>query len=150
MQPLAYQIKQILDRLNTLEGNQNCKEYTLNGEGWYRIGEFNYNTGATGLISFNVIAGSNNSCGILKLSAIKGFDAFEFNKVSYMYIGTPLINKFRLVLKNYSICYIEVYKTGDTSITLQSKLANEIGIKLYEDLQEGNVPSDYIAKELNL
>ena len=150
MQPLAYQIKQILDRLNTLEGNQNCKEYTLNGEGWYRIGEFNYNTGATGLISFNVIAGSNNSCGILKLSAIKGFDAFEFNKVSYMYIGTPLINKFRLVLKNYSICYIEVYKTGDTSITLQAKLANEIGINLYENLQEGNVPSDYIAEELNL
>lgn len=102
------------------------------------------------MISFNVIAGSNNSCGILKLSAIKGFDAFEFNKVSYMYIGTPLINKFRLVLKNYSICYIEVYKTGDTSITLQAKLANEIGINLYENLQEGNVPSDYVARELNL
>ena len=150
MKPLAYQIKQILDRLNTLEGNQNCKEYTLNGEGWYRIGEFNYNKGAVALISFNVIASLNNSCGILKLSATKGFDAFDFNKVSYIYIGTPSINKFRLVLKNYSICYIEVYKTDDTPITLQSKLANEIGIKLYESSQEGNVPSDYTAKELNL
>lgn len=150
MQPLAYQIKQILDRLNTLEGNQNCKEYTLNGEGWYRIGEFNYNKGTAALISFNVVAVLNNSCGILRLSATKGFDAFDFNKVSYIYIGTPSINKFRLVLKNYNICYIEVYKTDDTPITLQSKLANEIGIKLYENSQAGNVPSDYTAKELNL
>ena len=150
MQPLTYQIKQILNRLDTLEDNQKYKEYTLNDEGWYRIGEFNYNLGATGLISFNVIASLNNSCGILGLSATKGFDAFDFNKVSYMYIGTPLINKFRLVLKNYSICYIEVYKTDDTPITLQSKLAHEIGIKLYESSHEGNVPSDYTAKELNL
>ena len=143
MKPLYTQYKEHINA-------KDYKEYSITNAGWYRIGEFNYNTGATGLISFNVIASSNNSCGILKLSAIKGFDAFEFNKVSYMYIGTPLINKFRLVLKNYSICYIEVYKTGDTSITLQAKLANEIGINLYENLQEGNVPSDYIAKELNL
>lgn len=150
MQPLAYQIKQLLNRIEELENNQKIKEYSLTNSGWYRIGEFNYDKGTAALISFNVIASLNNSCGILKLSATKGFDAFDFNKVSYVYIVTPSINKFRLVLKNYSICYIEVYKTDDTPITLQSKLANEIGIKLYEDLQEGNVPSDYIAKELNL
>ena len=143
MKPLYTKFKEHIN-------SKDYKEYSITNAGWYRIGEFNYNTGATGLISFNVIAGSNNSCGILKLSAVKGFDAFEFNKVSYMCIGTPLINKFRLVLKNYSICYIEVYKTGDTSITLQAKLANEIGINLYENLQEGNVPSDYVARELNL
>ena len=150
MQPLAYQIKQLLNRIEELENNQKIKEYSLTNSGWYRIGEFNYNKGTAALISFNVIAGLNNSCGILKLSATKGFDAFDFNKVSYIYLGTPSINKFRLVLKNYNICYIEVYKTDDTPITLQSKLANEIGINLYENLQEGNVPSDYVARELNL
>ena len=135
MQPLAYQIKQLLNRIEELENNQKIKEYSLTNSGWYRIGEFNYNKGTAALISFNVIAGLNNSCGILKLSATKGFDAFDFNKVSYIYIGTPSINKFRLVLKNYNICYIEVYKTDDTPITLQSKLANEIGIKLYENAE---------------
>lgn len=150
MQPLAYQIKQLLNRIEELENNQKIKEYSLTNSGWYRIGEFNYNKGTAALISFNVIAGLNNSCGILKLSATKGFDAFDFNKVSYISLGTPSINKFRLVLKNYNICYIEVYKTDDTPITLQSKLANEIGINLYENLQEGNVPSDYVARELNL
>lgn len=150
MQPLAYQIKQLLNRIEELENNQKIKEYSLTNSGWYRIGEFNYDKGTAALISFNVIASLNNSCGILKLSATKGFDAFDFNKVSYVYIVTPSINKFRLVLKNYNICYIEVYKTDDTPITLQSKLANEIGIKLYENSQAGNVPSDYTAKELNL
>ena len=150
MQPLEYQIKQILNRLDSLEAKQNVKEYSITEPGWYRIGEFDYSKGTTSLISFNVVAGLNNNCGILRLSATKGFDAFDFNKVSYMYIGSPFIKKFRLVLKNYNISYIEVYKVENSTITLQLKLANEIGIKLYESLQLGNVPADYTTKELEL
>lgn len=131
--------------------NMKYKAYSLIDPGWYRIGEFNYNLTATAFLSFGVKAGNGNIAGILGLVAVKGFNKISFEKILRQDIEeTKHFTKFRLVIKNYSISYIEAYKSTETSATLLAKLSAEINTELYDVAEEGNVPEGYSTIELEL
>ena len=131
--------------------NMKYKAYSLIDPGWYRIGEFNYNLTATAFLSFGVKAGNGNIAGILGLVAVKGFNKISFEKILRQSIEeTKHFTKFRLVIKNYSISYIEAYKSTETSATLLAKLSAEINTELYDVAEEGNVPEGYSTIELEL
>lgn len=144
MKPLYTQFKE-------QQKNMKYKAYSITNSGWYRIGEFNYNLTATAFLSFGVKAGSGNIAGILGLVAVKGFNKISFEKILRQALeGTRHFTKFRLVLKNYSISYIEAYKSTETSATLLAKLSAEINTELYDAAEEGNVPEGYSTIELEL
>ena len=114
-------------------------------------GEFDYNNGATALISFAVIAGDKNNVGILNLSAIKGFHNATLGKITYNQLSSEKhILKFRLLTKNYTTSYIEVYKATTASVILKLKLSADINTKLYDSAEEGNIPDGYSTIELEL
>lgn len=145
MKPLYTQFKEQQKDIN------NMKSYSITDSGWYRIGEFNYNLTATAFLSFGVKAGNGNIAGILGLVAVKGFNKISFEKILRQAIEeTKHFTKFRLVIKNYSISYIEAYKSTETSATLLAKLSAEINTELYDAAEEGNVPEGYSTIELEL
>ena len=114
-------------------------------------GEFDWNVGSTALISFGVRAGKNNNVGILSLVAIKGFSKVNLEKIAYQELEpVKHFTKFRLVLKNYTLSYIEVYKNTKTQAILNAKLSADINTALYDTAQEGNVPDGYSTIELEL
>ena len=130
---------------------QKYKKYNLTAPGWYRIGTFDYNLCSCGLLSFNVVAYSNNNSGILQLACTKGFNTITFEKLIHRRINaTPEVTKFRVVVQNYSKSYIEVYKSTDTEITLCANLSAEIEMELYDNAEAGNIPDGYSATELEL
>lgn len=130
---------------------QKYKKYNLTTPGWYRIGKFNYNLCSCGLLSFNVVAYSNNNSGILQLACAKGYNTITFEKLIYRRINaTPIISKFRVVVRDYFECYIEAYKSTDEEMTLCANLAAEIEMELYDNAEAGNIPDGYSATELEL
>ena len=145
MKPLYTQLKEQQKNIN------NMKSYFINNAGWYRIGEFDYNNSATALISFAVRAGNNNNAGILSLIGVKGFNHASLEKIAYQELNpVKHFTKFRLVLKNYTLSYIEVYKNTETQAILNAKLSADINTALYDTAQEGNVPDGYSTIELEL
>ena len=130
---------------------QKYKKYNLTAPGWYRIGKFDYNLCSCGLLSFNVVAYSNNNSGILQLACTKGFNTITFEKLIYRRINaTPHITKFRVVTKDYYKCYIEAYKATYEEITLCTNLAAEIEMELYNNAESGSIPDGYSSIELEL
>lgn len=129
----------------------NMKSYSITDSGWYRIGEFDYNNGAIALISFAVRARNNNNAGLLSLAAIKGFSHAALEKIAYQQIeNVKHFTKFRLVIKNYTLSYIEIYKATTSNATLNVKLSADIRTELYDSIEEGNIPDGYSTIELEL
>ena len=131
--------------------NINMKNYSITTSGWYRIAEFDLDNGATALISFAVKESGRNNAGILSFAASKRASSANLEKVAYQqYESAKHFTKFRLVLKNYSLSYIEIYKASTAIVTLSLKLSADINTKLYDSAEEGNIPDGYSIIELEL
>ena len=132
---------------------QDYKEYRFKDEGWYRIGTFEFNKGASSFINFATFATLKTNAGILAFIATKGY-AYNilFEKILYKALeNSSYITKFRLVWQTYSNqCYIEVFKTSQEAVSMKITLAGAINVKLYDKVQPGNVEEGYSTTELEL
>lgn len=148
---LEAKLKELATQNTALIQKTNCiqkSEFSYEGSGWIRLALIRQ---GMALLCINTGGGSHGYSALLQLGSINGYAYIIHQLGGGIFANENVYTKARLVRKNASEAYIDIYKTKDVGAKSFRLQSFGEGIQLYNS---GNIITSigegYTAKEIDL